>query len=112
VELEEGLQNHFATEETFLFPMFRAVDPREAMTLQAEHQSLRETLLDLGGGVGVNLARSPQATRFAELLASHTRREEAMLYRWANTNLPPQTVEMVRSRLQRTFKALSAVVVM
>lgn len=112
VELEEGLQNHFATEETFLFPMFRALDMREAMALQAEHQSLRETLLEIGGGVGVNLARSPMATRFAELLASHTRREEAMLYRWANANLPPQTTEMIRSRLLRTFKSLSSVVVM
>jgi len=112
VELEEGLQNHFATEETFLFPQFRMVDMREAMALQHEHQSLRGAMLEIGGGVGVNLARSAMATRFAELLAAHTRREEAMMLRWADASLPPQTVELVRSRLQRTFKGLTSVVVM
>jgi hypothetical protein len=108
MEIEEGLTNHMATEEALLFTAFRTADMREAMVLQAEHQHIRASLTELTAGV---VTRPELIRRFLQDLTSHSRREDALLYRWSNQYVPPQTTEAIRTRLQRTFKELGNTVV-
>ena len=107
---EEGLTNHFQVEETFLFPILRHVNPSEAATLAAEHQRLRQMLMEIG--TGVNLSHSPIAQRFFTELAQHAFRENGMLYTWSNTNVPEQTTSLIRGRLVKTFPDLNTMVTM
>jgi iron-sulfur cluster repair protein YtfE (RIC family) len=108
VKFEESLTNHFQTEETFVLPVLRQVNPGEAAALLTEHNRLRALLSEIG--TGVNLSHSPIAARFFQELASHAYRENALMYPWANTNLPQQTVDLLRTRLQRTFPDLGTVI--
>jgi len=110
VKFEEGLTNHFAAEETFLFPLLRQVNPSEAAALTTEHNRLRNLLGEIG--TGVNLSQSPLAQRFFSELAQHAYRENAVFYPWANSNTPDQSLNLLRSRLQKTFMDLNSVVTM
>lgn len=109
VKFEESLTNHFAAEETFIFPLLRQFNMAEASALLAEHNRLRTLLTEIG--TGVNLSTSPLAARFFSELAAHVFRENALTYAWANTNVPEATVALLRTRLQRTFPDLTSVVV-
>jgi hemerythrin-like domain-containing protein len=87
-EFDESLTRHMAFEEQRLLPAFEAVDPREAAALVAEHAQIRRKLLDLGIGVDLHLTRADVVNEFVELLRRHAQREDELLYRWAEKELP------------------------
>jgi len=86
-ELERGLETHFTAEERFLFPSFGEVDAKETRELAAEHAALRSRLADLGVGVDLKCVRADVAKDFIDGIRAHAAREDALLYRWANSTL-------------------------
>lgn len=83
-ELQRRMAAHLDAEETLLFPRFQAVDPKEVAALLAEHVRLRAQLDELGVGVDLKLVREPVAKAFFDTLEAHAKREDALLYRWAD----------------------------
>lgn len=81
-QLESGLERHFSVEEDLVFPRFSTVDPNETKALQAEHQTLRTQLAELGVGVELKMVRAELAHQFIETLRAHASREDRLLYRW------------------------------
>jgi hypothetical protein len=87
-ELERGLSAHMDFEERHVLPAFCAVDRVEAEDLLREHHLIRCRLTDLGVGVDLHLLRVEVVADFIALLRAHARREDALLYRWAERELP------------------------
>jgi len=98
-ELERGLETHFTAEERFLFPSFALVDPVETGHLSAEHAALRARVADLGVGVDLKLVRADVAKDFIDGIRAHAAREDALLYRWANTALPEEAAARLAQSL-------------
>ena len=87
-ELDRRLEAHMDFEERHLLPSFRAVNRREADELLREHDFIRHRLIELGVGVDLHLLRTEVVADFLALLRGHARREDALLYRWAERELP------------------------
>ena len=87
-ELDQGLGAHMDFEERHVLPAFRAVDRCEADDLLREHELIRRRLIELGVGVDLHLLRVEVVADFIALLRAHARREDALLYRWLERELP------------------------
>ena len=98
-ELERGLETHFTAEERFLFPSFAEVDAKETRELATEHTALRSRLADLGVGVDLKCVRADVAQDFIDGIRRHAAREDALLYRWANTALPEEAAARLAQSL-------------
>lgn len=96
-ELDDGLHAHLAAEERFVLPLFEQVDLREALALRAEHVTIRAMLAELGVGIDLQLVQRDLARTFVAGLRAHARREEELLYRWANRRLHHLAVLPVRN---------------
>ena len=88
-QLDRGLAEHMEFEERQMLPAFRAVDRREADALLREHDLIRHRLIELGMGLDLHCLRVELVADFIALLRGHARREDALLYRWAERELPP-----------------------
>ncbi len=86
-EFDRSVLGHLDTEERFILPLFERVNPEETAALLAEHARIRQLLGDLGVGVDLHLVRLELAREFIDLLRAHARREEALLYGWAASEL-------------------------
>lgn len=86
-EFDAGINAHLAYEEKSLFPTFRAVDPQEAASLLREHHEIRALVNELGIGVDLHMINAAVVEALVEKLRAHAKREEAILYRWANANV-------------------------
>jgi hypothetical protein len=80
---EAGLLAHLAAEERHLLPEFERVEPDEAAALLADHTAFRRALDELGVGVDLRLVKLDVARGFVQALRVHARREDRLLYRWA-----------------------------
>lgn len=98
-ELDHGLLTHMEAEERFVLPAFGRVDRDEALALLRQHGQFREELFELGIAVDLHYLRYARGEAFAEALERHARREENLLYRWADANLEPELAESTRRRL-------------
>jgi hemerythrin-like domain-containing protein len=98
-QFELELARHFALEEQEIFPEFAKVAPAEAAELLHEHGALRSRLQSLSVGVDLHLTRAETVSAFVRTLRSHAKREDALLYRWAQTNLSEQTQATLRGSL-------------
>lgn len=88
IELERRLTTHLAYEERLIFPHFARVDPLGAAALREEHDAIRVALRDIGNDVSHHLLTSAKTRELLELLRNHSRRENTLMYRWAEKNLP------------------------
>lgn len=86
-QFETGLRNHFDFEELHLFPQLRKAHPAETAELKAEHGQLLWLLSELGVGIDLHLTRSDMVEAFVTRLRAHADREDALLYRWADTRV-------------------------
>lgn len=94
-ELEVRLAPHLEMEERLLFPEFARREPAETAALRAEHDALRARIGELG--IELELHHSPLSTieELARMLRRHAARENALLYRWADTALSePETPKL------------------
>lgn len=96
---DEGLTAHLDAEEQYVLPLFEQVDPREAEALREEHAGFRQTLADLGVGVDLHMVGTPMATKFVEALREHARREDALMYQWADRNVGDEGRASIAARL-------------
>lgn len=98
-QFDTGLRNHFDFEELHLFPQFRRLHPKAAAALLAEHAQMLSMLSKLSIGVDLHLTRADIVDEFIASLRAHAEREDALLYRWAQTRatniepyVPPTTL--------------------
>jgi len=100
------LQHHFALEEKHVFPEFAKVAKAEVATLAYEHAELRDKLRQLCAGVNAHITRAEAIADFIQTLRLHAKREDALVYRWAQANLSPQTQASLRKSLARTIHSV------
>ena len=81
---ERRLAAHLALEDELLLPALRRADPGEADALATEHRAIRTRLTELGIGVDLHVTRATWVAEFVDLLRAHARREDALLYQWAD----------------------------
>jgi hemerythrin-like domain-containing protein len=96
---ERGLRAHFELEELHILPELAKVDAAESAALLAEHAQLRSKLGELGVGVDLHLTRQGAVADFIATLKAHAAREDALMYRFAQTSMPERTRATLRSRL-------------
>jgi len=94
---ETGLSAHLAAEEEHLMPLFAKVEPAEAAELLADHAAFRRRLEDLGVGIDLHAVKLAAAREFVEALRAHSRREDRLLYRWAEGIGRPGPAEIERA---------------
>jgi len=98
-EFERGLLAHFELEEQPILPELAKVNAVEASELLHEHARLRAKLGELGIGVDLHLTRDEAVADFIATLRAHAGREDALMYRFAQTSLPERTQAILRARL-------------
>jgi hemerythrin-like domain-containing protein len=94
-QFDRRLQAHMAMEEQHLLPVFEQVDAPEAAALRREHDKLRNRLLQLGIGVDLHLTNQKQIEGFVEEFEAHARREDKLLYRFAEQTLSNESARQV-----------------
>ncbi len=88
--LEHRLANHLAFEEEVMFPRFERVDAEEVAELTREHARIRRLTEQLGVDVDLHALRLAHAEDLVTLLRAHAKREDELLYRWAEASLGPR----------------------
>jgi hypothetical protein len=63
------------------------VDPNEAAALSREHVEIRTSLDELGIWADLHCTTADAVERLSRALEDHAKREDALMYRWARTNL-------------------------
>ncbi len=97
-ELDAGLSGHMDFEERAILPPFRLLHLREAEALLAEHERIRSLLTELGMGIDLHMIRAEVANDFVELLRSHARREDALMYHWVEQDLAEAARQVAEGR--------------
>jgi hemerythrin-like domain-containing protein len=98
-DFERGLQAHFELEERYILPELAKVDAAEVSELTRDHARVRAKLGELGVGVDLHLTRNEAVADFIATLRAHVGREDALMYRFAQTSLPERTQAVLRARL-------------
>jgi hemerythrin-like domain-containing protein len=88
-DFEAGLLTHLDAEEKYLIPALLKASTRDARAIVTEHQHIRTRLAELGAAVDLHTLRFETAKGFIDELRAHARREDAILYRWADDSLDP-----------------------
>ena len=86
-DFEKGLLAHLEVEEKFILPRFSKDHELEASVIRREHDGFRAKLSELGVMVDLHAIRMNVANEFVKVLREHARREDALMYRWAEENL-------------------------
>lgn len=103
---ESSLAAHMALEEQLVLPEFAKFDPAEAAALAREHAAIRTSLGELGVGVDLHRTNAEAVERFIRMLEHHAQLEDALMYRWANANLPRTTQSTIRAQLGAAVRKL------
>lgn len=82
------LRAHMDLEERSVLPAFAAIDPAEAAALQAEHDTLRTQLAELGVRVELHAVAIDEIDALIRTLRSHAARENGLLYPWLTRSAP------------------------
>ena len=107
-DFDSTLEAHLALEERLILPELAKVDPAEAAALTREHAAIRTALGELGLGVDLHHTNAEAVERFIRVLEEHAKREEALMYRWANANLQQGAQSTIRKQLRAAFRKLAA----
>lgn len=81
---ESELSSHLDLEENEILPGFARQHQAEAQGIREEHDRIRATLIELGVALELHCLRAEQVEEFISILRRHARREEGVLYPWAN----------------------------
>jgi len=98
-EFDNGLRAHLDLEENFILPEFSKFDPVSAQELAREHIQIRTTLNEFAISLEHNFSRCEAVFNFVELLKTHAKREDALMYQWAQGNLREQAKSTIRNRV-------------
>ena len=99
-DFEKALLAHLAAEEKHILPLFSADHEDEARAIRAEHEMFRAKLAELGVMVDLHAIRMNVANEFVRALRDHARREDALMYRWAEEHLQGEARAAVASVLR------------
>jgi len=99
-DFEKGLLAHLEVEEKFILPKFAKDHELEASAIRREHDAFREKLAELGVMVDLHAIRVNVANDFMRALREHARREDALMYRWAQENLAKEAHAEIVSGLR------------
>lgn len=105
---DAGLAGHLEAEESFMIPIFQRGDPAEAAAILAEHAKIRSLVAQLGMMLDIHALREDTVKELVDFLRAHAAREEAALYRWADTELPEAPKISLVKRLDETRRAALA----
>lgn len=103
---DSGLEAHVALEEELILPEFAKADAAEAAALEREHVAIRSALGELGIGVDLHCTSADAVERLRCMLEDHAKREEALMYRWAQANLRPRARASTQARLRIALRNL------
>ena len=94
---ESDLKSHFKTEEEIVFPAMSAITEAKPTIeeLIEEHRGLERLVHELQQAQGSHLARL--LLEFADLLESHIRKEERVLFPCYERNISPEDAERVKT---------------
>jgi hypothetical protein len=99
-QFERELTAHLELEERYMLPKFQELAPAEAAALTREHAEIRTQLARLGVALDLHLARADAVDGFIGTLQRHAVREDALLYRWAQTQLEEPARSALLSHLR------------
>jgi hemerythrin-like domain-containing protein len=102
------LRAHMELEEHLIVPAFGRAHPSEAAHVLEVHSQIRGTLLKLGMGIDLHLARADMVTRFVDLLREHAAHEDKLMYTWLDQHLDPHTRSAVLERVVGRLKVMPA----
>jgi hemerythrin superfamily protein len=86
-QFDTQLLAHMSVEERYLIPSLLKADDRGARSILKEHEHIRARLTELGAGVDLHIVRVDSARAFVEELRAHARREDELLYKWADEHV-------------------------
>jgi hemerythrin-like domain-containing protein len=101
---ESGLTSHLALEERDILPEFARLAPAEAAVLMREHAEIRKQLSQLGIALDLHLTRAEAVAELVRLLRSHAKREDALMYRWAQQQLRGAARSSLLAELRRATR--------
>ncbi len=100
-ELEQRLLGHMEIEDKHLLPGLATTQPEAAAELRRDHLRFRKRLTELDEAVDLHLARLDVVRLFLDELRTHARREDELLYLWAEQHLSEERkAGLVRSSLE------------
>jgi hemerythrin-like domain-containing protein len=103
---EAGLQAHLALEERYILPEFEPTLPAEVAALASDHREIRRLLAQLGVGLDLHLVRAEAGIEFIEMLRRHAKREDALMYRWAQSHVAVPDRTTLRAELLDSVRRL------
>jgi hypothetical protein len=106
-EFEQGLLAHLEAEEVELLPHFEAGHRLETDALRLEHARIRHLVDKMGLSVELHEAKADALEELLRIIREHSAREENLLYRWTDKNLPPPLRARLLARLRRTVSQAS-----
>jgi hemerythrin superfamily protein len=99
-EFERSVLDHLEVEEEHMIPLLARETPEEAEGILAEHRKLRTLLAELGVALEIHLVREATVEELIGSLRAHAAREEALLYRWAETALADERKAHILERIR------------
>ena len=95
---EAALEAHMRLEEELVLPDFAKTHAEAAQVLALDHAGIRADLEELGLGVELGLVPKTLIDRFVQRLKMHARREDLLLYRYADVGLDELTRRRATNR--------------
>ncbi|MEO8796348.1 MAG: hemerythrin domain-containing protein [Polyangiaceae bacterium] len=109
-ELEQRLLGHMEIEDKFLLPGLATMQPETAADLRKDHLRFRTRLMELDEAVDLHLARLDVVRSFLDELRTHARREDELLYSWAEQHLSEERkAGLIRSSLETIERRLHTI---
>jgi hypothetical protein len=100
-EFADAVEHHMAAEEAIILPLYERVAPAEASEIRAEHVRLRALLRRLDVEVDLHEVRVRTIRELIATLHEHARREEVLMYPWAERQLPAPRLATLRTRIEQ-----------
>ncbi len=97
--LEPALIAHLEAEEQHLLPAFGRVHEEAARELRSDHEAFRKRLAELGAALDIHIVRADAARAFIAALRDHARKEDGLLYAWADENVDASKKARLLERL-------------
>lgn len=85
---EAAVVAHIQLEEDQILPAFRLAMPDEARLIVRDHEEIRRFLVAVGVEVELHLLRLGTTGPLIDRVRAHARREEQLMYPWAERHLP------------------------
>lgn len=104
---EQHVLEHMRAEEQLILPEFERENPTEAAEIRAGHERLRRQLDATACQIELHEVRLETLRALGEELEQHARREDKIMYPWAQVHLPRDRQHVLRDRLLASLRRLA-----